>query len=121
MPTLENPRHEAFAVARAKGATLHDAFEDAGFPPDRAHACRLAKRDEVAARIGELRAAREKAEESEPHVIIDALIRMARDSEALKTPAGVKEARLNLMEASRLRAALTESRNTERTQITMVH
>ena len=121
MPTLENPRHEAFAVARAKGATLHDAFEDAGFPPDRAHACRLAKRDDVAARIGELRAAREKAEESEPHMIIDALIRMARDSEALKTAAGVKEARLNLMEASHLRAALTASRNNERTQIAMVN
>jgi hypothetical protein len=121
MPSLENPRHEAFAVARAKGATLHDAFEDAGFPPDRAHACRLAKRDDVAARIGELRAAREKAEESEPHMIIDALIRMARESEALKTAAGVKEARLNLMEASRLRADLTASRNNERTQIAMAN
>jgi hypothetical protein len=52
-------------------------------------------------------------------MIIDALIRMARGSEALKTAAGVKEARLNLMEASHLRAALTESRNHERTQISM--
>jgi hypothetical protein len=121
MPTLQNPRHESFAVARAKGANLHDAFEDAGFPPDRGHACRLAKRDDVAARVAELRLARDKAEESEPHMIIDALVRMARDSEALKTPAGLKEARINLLEANRLRIALTESRNAERTQIAMAN
>jgi hypothetical protein len=121
MSPLENPRHEAFAVARAKGATLQDAFEDAGFPPDRAHACRLAKRDDVAARVADLRAAREKAEESEPHMIIDALIRMARDSEALKTPAGLKEARLALLEANRLRTALTASSNNERNQISLVN
>ena len=121
MPALQNPQHEAFALARAKGASLQDAFEDAGYPPDRSHACRLAKRDDVAARPSELRLAREKAEESGPQMIIDALLRMARDSEALKTPAGVKEARLNLLEANRLRAALAEFRNKERIQISMAN
>ena len=121
MPALQNPQHETFAVARAKGASLCDAFEDAGYPPDRSHACRLAKREDVAVRVAELRGAREKAEESEPQMIIDALIRMARDSEALKTPAGLKEARLNLLEASRLRAALSAFRNVERTQIAMAN
>jgi len=120
MPLLDNARHETFAASPAKGAPLQDAFEDVGFPPDRAHACRLAKRDVAAARIAELRAAREKAEESEPNMIIDALIGMARDSEALKTPAGLKEARLNLLEANRLHVALTVSRNTECIQISMV-
>ncbi len=119
IPILQNPQHEAFAAARAKGASLQDAFEDAGFPQDRAHACRLAKRDDVAARIAELRLARETADEAEPQIIIDALIRMARDSEALETPAGVKEARLNLLEANRLRTEMTACRNTERTQILM--
>jgi len=119
MPPLQNPSHEAFAQARSKGACLQDAYEDAGYPPDRSHACRLAKRDDVAARVAELRQAREKAEECEPHMIIDALIRMARDSEALKTAAGLKEARLNLLEANRLRVELTRSRNNERTQISM--
>ncbi len=37
MPALDNPRHEAFAAAGTKGATLRDAFEGAGVPPDRAH------------------------------------------------------------------------------------
>ena len=97
--------------------SLEDAFEHAGFSPDRSHACRLAKRDDVATRIAELHAARQKVEESEPQAIIDALIRMARDSEVLKTPAGLKEARLNLLEADRLRTALTAYRNKERYQI----
>jgi hypothetical protein len=117
MPPLQNPRHEAFAQARAKGAGLQDAFEDAGLAPDRSHACRLAKRDDVAARTAELRAAREKAEESDPQAIIDALIRMARDSEVLKTSAGLKEARINRLEADRLRTALTAYRNNERYHI----
>ena len=117
MPALQNPQHEAFALARAKGASLQDAFEDSGYPPDRSHACRLAKRDDVAVRVAELRAAREKAEESEPQMIIDALVRMARDSEALKTPAALKEARLNLLEADRLRTVLTVHKNNERYHI----
>jgi hypothetical protein len=117
MPPLQNPQHETFAQTRAKGASLYDAFESAGYPPDRSHACRLAKREDVAARIAALRAERDHAEGSQPQMIIDALVRMARDSEALKTPAGMKEARLNLLEADRLRTALTKHNNDERYHI----
>ena len=117
MPALQNPQHEIFAKARAGGATLHDAFENAGYPPDRSHAYRLAKREDVAARIAALRAEREQAEEAQPQAIIDALVRMARDSEAQKTPAGMREARLNLLEADRLRTALTKQLNHERYHI----
>ena len=117
MPPIQNPQHETFAQARAKGATLDDAFENAGYPPDRSHACRLAKREDVAARIAFLRAERDQAEDSQPQMIIDALVRMARDSEALKTPAGMKEARLNLLEADRLRTVLTKHKNIERYDI----
>ena len=56
MSILQNHRHEAFAQARAAGARLDDAYEDAGFAPGRGHACRLAHTPEVAERIAELRA-----------------------------------------------------------------
>ena len=56
MQPLPNFRYEAFAQARAKGARLEDAYEDAGFTPDRANASRLAARPEIADRIAELRA-----------------------------------------------------------------
>lgn len=117
MPPIQNPQHEIFAQGRAKGATLDDAFESAGYPPDRSHACRLAKREDVAARIASLRAERDHAEGSQPQMIIDALARMARDSETLKTPACMKEARLNLLEADRLRTALTKYNDNERYHI----
>jgi hypothetical protein len=46
---------------------------------------------------------------------------MSRESEALKTAAGLKEARINLLEANRLRMELTATRNSERTQIIMAN
>ena len=114
MPILQNARHEAFAVARARGARLEDAYEDAGFVPDKAHACRLAKCAEVAERIADLRRERAEADDANPQAIIAALVRMARDAEAAKTPAGAKEARLNLLEAYRLRTQLEAARQTDR-------
>jgi hypothetical protein len=47
MPTLRNPRREAFAQARAGGALLDDAYEAAGFAPGNRHASRLAGRPEA--------------------------------------------------------------------------
>ena len=119
MPALSDTRHEAFAQACAKGARFMDAYQDAGFAPDRSHASRLARRDEVAARIAELRLARAAAEDADPQTIIDALMRMARDNETLKTPAGVKEARTNMLEAHRLREAVEANRKDDRLQIHM--
>ncbi len=114
MPILQNPRHEAFAQGRAEGAGLEQAYEDAGFVADTSHACRLAKRPEVAERVAELRREQDEAEDASPRAIVAALVRMARDSEALKTPAGVKEARLNLLEAHRLRDVMAASRASDR-------
>ena len=42
MPALQNPRYEAFARARAKGALLIDAYESAGFVRHRGLASGLA-------------------------------------------------------------------------------
>lgn len=61
MPALKSSQHEAFARARAGGARLEDAYEDAGFAPDRAHAARLSKQALVAERIAELRKERSGA------------------------------------------------------------
>ena len=55
MPVLTNARHEAFAQARAQGAMLDDAYEDAGFVLIRGHASRLASQPNVAERIAEIR------------------------------------------------------------------
>jgi len=114
MPILQNPRHEAFAQARAKGARRDDAYEDAGFVPGNDHASRLETRPEVAERIAELRAERADLSEANLEGIIAALLRIAKASEALASPGGVKEARLTLLEASRLAANLADDRARKR-------
>jgi hypothetical protein len=54
MPILENPRHEAFARELAKGKSATEAYEVAGFKPDRKNAHRLTTNDGVMTRIAEL-------------------------------------------------------------------
>ena len=114
MPILQNPRHETFAQARAKGALLDDAYEDAGFAPGNGHASRLALRPEVAERIGELRAERSELIDSNTQAVVAALLRIAKASEALASPAGIKEARVTLLEARRLGSSLADERARER-------
>ena len=116
MPILQNPRYEAFAQARAKGAALKDAFEDAGYAPDTSHASRLGREPLVAERIAELRAEQVEMAEAGPHAVIAALLRAAKAGEAEGTPAAMREVRLNLLEVDRLREALVGRRHGDRAQ-----
>jgi hypothetical protein len=116
MPILQNPRHEAFAQARAKGMRLDDAYEDAGFVPDAGHGHRLAHRDDVARRIAELRAEQVELNDAAPKAVIATLLRIAKAGEAAATPAAIKEARLSLLEARRLSEELAKAREAERPQ-----
>lgn len=61
MPTLANPRHEAFAVNRAQGQNQHDAYLNAGFDGNPSAASQLANRPEVRSRIQELYAEKAQA------------------------------------------------------------
>lgn len=54
---LDNPRHEAFAQARAQGRTQDDAYTDAGFRANSSNAARLNGNERVLARVKELQAA----------------------------------------------------------------
>lgn len=53
---LKNPKHELFALARAKGATLEEAMTAAGYSPIRNNGSRLISNDNISARIEELKA-----------------------------------------------------------------
>src|SRR5260221_4711672 len=112
MAILQNQSHEAFAQARAKGARLEDAYEDAGFMPGNGHASRVALRPEVAERIAELRALRPNIAEASTPGVIAALLSLAK---TLQTQAGgAKEARLALLEACRLQEGLSIDRRQDR-------
>jgi phage terminase small subunit len=120
MPILKNPRHEAFARSRAKGARLKDAYEDAGFVPDTSHACRLASQPEVAERIAELRAEETSLEEAREFALIAALLRVVKAAEADTSPASHKEVRQTLLEVDRLRNDVLRRRQHDRSDMLMV-
>ena len=54
MPVLPNQRHELFAQELAKGKTADEAYELAGYKPDRGHASRMASNGNICARVEEL-------------------------------------------------------------------
>jgi hypothetical protein len=118
MPALDNPRLEAFAQARAKGALLDDAYEAAGYVLARGHSSRLAKRQDVAERLAELRAEAAAAEDISPRAFILALMRVAKAAEEAKTATSVREARLALLDAARLRNALEDALEGDRRNLT---
>ena len=106
MPALLDPRHEAFAQARARGALLIDAYESAGFVRHRGHPSRLACKAEVADRIAELRALQTDLEETSPTGLLASLRRIIKAGEASDNPTLVNAARLAIVDASRLHSEL---------------
>src|SRR5271168_3748548 len=117
MPTLTNTRYESFAQARARGARLDDAYEDAGFVLNKGHSSRLARRPEVAQRIAELRVQRNEAEDVGPHKVIATLLRIAKAGEASENASLLKEARLALLDAARLHADMVAARHSDQYDI----
>lgn len=54
MSILPNPRHEKFAQALAKGKTADEAYQDAGYKPNRGNAARMKANESIAARVDEI-------------------------------------------------------------------
>jgi hypothetical protein len=54
MPILENPRHEAFAEALARGSSASAAYVEAGYKENRHNATTLARKQHISTRVDEL-------------------------------------------------------------------
>lgn len=54
MPALSNARHERFAQEVAGGATADEAYEAAGYRPNRGNAARLKANENIRARVAEI-------------------------------------------------------------------
>lgn len=57
MSVLSNSRHELFCQELAKGKTADEAYQLAGFKPNRGNATRLKAKESIAARLKELQEA----------------------------------------------------------------
>ncbi len=102
MPTLTDPRREAFARAVVRCGNLTVAYRQAGYIGGRGDASKMAARPPVAARIEEIARQREKIEGAGLEATIADLMAMAGAADALNSAAACKEARIARLEAHRL-------------------
>lgn len=59
MPILKNPKHERFAQELAKGKAADEAYQLAGFKPNRGNACTLKQNQSILERVDDLLKERE--------------------------------------------------------------
>ena len=96
---------------------LEEAYERAGYAPDRGHASRLAAREDVRERIFDIRLNHTDVLTAERPRVIEALMALADQSRAIRTPEGMRQAREALLAAARLQAELAEARTIDRKHI----
>ncbi len=113
MPTLTNPRHEAYARARATGGSKSAAYKEVGYT-DSSNTGRVETIKGVPERIEELRDHIQWGETSDVAPVINELMRLAREAGTFKTAAGMVAARGLLAEAARLKGRLGEPVAVER-------
>ena len=74
MPVLKNARQEAFAQGLAKGLTADQAYQDAGFKPNRHNAAALARKQHISTRVEELQGKAIKATELTAQKVLEGLL-----------------------------------------------
>ena len=111
MPALSNPRHEAFAHARARGASAAAAYREA-FGVASSNTSRLSRDENVQARLEELKAERALMERVELTAVTRSLLQIADTAGAMTSAAGLAVARAALMDVARLNGA-APARNPE--------
>jgi hypothetical protein len=114
MPELKNRRHEWFAYFRSTGLRLEEAYERAGYAPNRSHACRLASRPDVAMRINEHHTHYTDIITTNRQDLIEKLLDLAKGAAALGTPTGIKEARIAYLSAERLQYQVAKDADRDR-------
>jgi phage terminase small subunit len=102
MSRSSTARHEKFAQELAKGAAQIEAYEAAGYKPDRGAATRLSAKVSVSARVEELK---ERAAERcvvTVEGITQRLLNIAKKGEDAKDAPLLSVARASLMDAAKL-------------------
>jgi hypothetical protein len=84
MGPLRNVKHERFAQELAEGKSMSEAYEKAGYKPNRSHASRLVAKGNIKGRVAEL----QDAAAAETQITIESLIEEAADIQERATKAG---------------------------------
>ncbi len=105
MAALENLKREAFAQARAAGASVARASLAAGYAPSHGNGWRIARDEKVKARVAELERAAVGASRDLAPVIAE-MLRLSKEAAKLDSAAGMREAKDFLVQAARLKGLL---------------
>jgi len=108
MPVLENPRHERFAQALAKGETATAAYEQAGYEPNDGNATRLKGNDRIEARVAEILERAAMRAEITVAGISERLLMIAEKGEKLAEASGLSVARASLMDVAKLNGLVVD-------------
>jgi phage terminase small subunit len=84
MAPLRNTKHERFAQELAEGKSMSEAYQMAGYTPNRSHASRLVAKGNIKVRVAEL----QDAAAAETQVTVETLISEAADIQERATKAG---------------------------------
>lgn len=79
MPVLKNARHETFAQGLAKGMTADEAYQKAGFKPNRGNAATLKANQSILDRVTELQSKAVKKVE----ITVDSLAQELEEARAI--------------------------------------
>lgn len=109
MSQLENPRHEAFAQARARNVARGLAYAQAGFNSPARNAHRLAKNAKINERITEIREDLPWGGSSDLAPVIRLLADAAKRAVLQDTPAAFVAARGLLSEVAKLKIVMGDA------------
>ena len=95
MGPLRNTKHERFAQELAEGKSMSEAYEAAGYKPNRSHASRLVTNGNIRGRVAEL----QDAAAAETQITVESLIKEAADIQERATKAGQFSAAITALTA----------------------
>lgn len=111
MPALENPKHERFAQALAKGETATEAYILAGYKANDGNAARLKGNDRIAARVAEIQERAAIRTEITVASITERLLAIAAKGEKTSEASMLSVARASLMDAAKLNGLVVEKQD----------
>jgi len=108
MPILSNTRRERFAQEIAKGKTLVEAYEVAGYEPHDSNACKLANHPEIQARVSELIGKAAIRAEISVAKFTEDLLRIAKKAEDYDSAQGLAVSKGAIMDAAKLNGLVVD-------------
>lgn len=108
MPPLPNGRHELFACELAAGRTADEAYELAGYKPNRGNAARLKANDDIQARVAELKAASALRTGVTVDLLTQELIAILRRANGGASAGHLNAARQSVMDIAKLNGLVVD-------------